>query len=407
MSAASACCSSGASGSGKSTLLNLVCGVIAPTAGRVEVLGTDLGGLAGAARDRFRAAHFGILFQMFNLLPYLSAVDNVLLPLGFAPERRRRAGPGDGEARRLLARLGVAEVADEPAASLSVGQQQRVAAARAMIGAPPIVVADEPTSALDTDTQDAFLALLFAELDRTGASLLMVSHDRGLQGRFDRVVRLAEIARAGRPGMMLLRLAWRSLANRRMTALLTVLAVAASVALLLGVEKVRSGARDSFADTISGTDLIVGARAGDVQLLLYAVFRIGNATANVTWESYQDIAARPEVAWIVPISLGDSHKGFRVLGTNNGYFDALPPPARAAARRSRPAGRSRTCSTRWSGADVAERLGYRIGDPIVVSHGIGDVSFADHADKPFQDRGHPRQDRHAGRPHGPHLARGP
>lgn len=190
----------GASGSGKSTLLNLICGVIAPTSGRVEVLGNDLGGLGGAARDRFRAAHFGILFQMFNLLPYLSAVDNVILPLGFAPERRQRAGPGDGEARRLLARLGVAEVADEPAASLSVGQQQRVAAARGMIGTPPIVVADEPTSALDTDTQDAFLALLFAELDRTGASLLMVSHDPSLRRRFDRVVRLDEIARTGRPG---------------------------------------------------------------------------------------------------------------------------------------------------------------------------------------------------------------
>ena len=189
----------GASGSGKSTLLNLVCGVIAPTFGRVGA-GHRSGRPHRAARDRFRAEQFGILFQMFNLLPYLSAVDNVLLPLGFAPERRRRAGPGDGEARRLLARLGVAEVADEPAASLSVGQQQRVAAARAMIGAPPIVVADEPTSALDTDTQDAFLALLFAELDRTEASLLMVSHDRGLQGRFDRVVRLAEIAHTGRPG---------------------------------------------------------------------------------------------------------------------------------------------------------------------------------------------------------------
>ena len=189
----------GASGSGKSTLLNLICGVLAPEAGRVAVLGTDFGSLAGAARDRFRAAHFGILFQMFNLLPYLTAVDNVLLPLGFAPERRRRAGAGDEEARRLLTRLGVGELAREPAASLSVGQQQRVAAARAMIGAPPIVVADEPTSALDTDTQDAFLALLFAELDRTRASLLMVSHDRGLAGRFDRVVRLADIARAGRP----------------------------------------------------------------------------------------------------------------------------------------------------------------------------------------------------------------
>ncbi len=120
---------------------------------------------------------------------------------------------------------------------------------------------------------------------------------------------------------MIRRLVWRSLVNRRVTALLTLLTVAASVALLLGVEKVRTGARESFADTIADTDLIVGARAGDVQLLLYAVFRIGNATANVTWDSYQEIAARPEVAWIVPISLGDSHKGFRVLGTDNGYFE--------------------------------------------------------------------------------------
>ena len=188
----------GPSGSGKSTLLNLLCGVVQPNAGTVEALGTDLGGLAGAARDRFRAAHFGILFQMFNLLPYLSAVDNVLLPLGFAPERRRRGGSGDAEARRLLARLGTADVADEPAARLSVGQQQRVAAARAMIGAPEIVIADEPTSALDADSQDSFLALLFADLERTGASLLMVSHDPSLRRRFDRVVPLGEIARAWR-----------------------------------------------------------------------------------------------------------------------------------------------------------------------------------------------------------------
>ena len=185
---------------------------------------------------------------------------------------------------------------------------------------------------------------------------------------------------------MLWRLAWRSLANRRMTALLTVLAVAASVALLLGVEKVRSGARDSFADTISGTDLIVGARAGDVQLLLYAVFRIGNATANLTWKSYQDIAARPEVAWIVPISLGDSHKGFRVLGTNNDYFTHYRyrrgQPLRFAA-----GGPFQDLFDTVVGADVAERLGYKIGDPIVVSHGIGDVSFADHADKPFRIAG--------------------
>lgn len=188
----------GASGSGKSTLLSLICGVVSAQAGRVEVLGHDLAGMTGAARDRLRAAHFGIVFQMFNLLPYLSAVDNVLLPLSFAPGRRQRASPADVTARAILARLGVAEIADEAAGNLSVGQQQRVAAARALIGSPEIVVADEPTSALDRDSQDAFLDLLFDEVGRAGAALLMVSHDRGLRSRFDRVVPLAEIAATSR-----------------------------------------------------------------------------------------------------------------------------------------------------------------------------------------------------------------
>src|SRR5262245_21816991 len=121
--------------------------------------------------------------------------------------------------------------------------------------------------------------------------------------------------------MLIPRLAARSLANRKVTAILTVLAIAASTFLLLGVEKIRSGARESFVGTISGTDLIVGARTGDVQLLLYSVFHIGNATNNVTWKSYQDIAKRPEVDWIVPIALGDSHRGFRVVGTSTGFID--------------------------------------------------------------------------------------
>ena len=120
--------------------------------------------------------------------------------------------------------------------------------------------------------------------------------------------------------MIVLRLALQSLMNRWVTALLTVLAIAFSIALLLGVEKVRTGARQSFADTISGTDLIVGARSGSLNLLLYSVFRIGNATNNITWASYKDLAGRPEIAWIVPLSLGDSHRGFRVLGTTPDYF---------------------------------------------------------------------------------------
>ncbi len=160
------------------------------------MLGTDLGTLSGAARDRFRAAHIGVLFQMFNLLPYLSVVDNVLLPLRFSSERRERLG-GDAkaEAWRLLGALGLPSgLAGSRADRLSVGQQQRVAAARALIGAPEIVVADEPTSALDRDRQTAFLDLLFAQAARHRTSLLVVSHDRGLGPLFDRAVELHEIA---------------------------------------------------------------------------------------------------------------------------------------------------------------------------------------------------------------------
>jgi putative ABC transport system ATP-binding protein len=191
----------GPSGSGKSTLLSLICGVVVPAGGRVRIVDTDLAALGGAARDAFRAAHLGIIFQMFNLVPYLSVLDNVLLPMNFAPARRARAlangGTVEDEARRLLDHLGLdaAQVASQPAATLSVGQQQRAAAARALIGTPEIVVADEPTSALDRDRQADFLSLLFGEVARVGATLVMVSHDPSLAAQFDTVVPIGEIAR--------------------------------------------------------------------------------------------------------------------------------------------------------------------------------------------------------------------
>jgi putative ABC transport system ATP-binding protein len=193
----------GPSGAGKSTFLSLLCGIVTPTAGRLEVLGTDMSKLSSSARDRFRAEHFGIIFQMFNLLPYGSVLDNVLLPLSFAPKRRgraSRAGSAEGEAVRLLASLGLdpKDVEGLSTANLSVGQQQRVAAARALIGAPELIVADEPTSALDRNRQQAFLDLLFADVAAAGASLIMVSHEEELGKRFDRVVRLDEIATAER-----------------------------------------------------------------------------------------------------------------------------------------------------------------------------------------------------------------
>ncbi|MEQ9639854.1 MAG: ATP-binding cassette domain-containing protein [Alphaproteobacteria bacterium] len=186
----------GPSGGGKSTLLSLICGTARADAGTVEVMGEGLNGLSGAARDRFRAERIGVIFQMFNLLPYLSLLDNVLLPLGFAPKRRARAGDAADEAARLLDRLGLeGELLRQPAATLSVGQQQRAAAARALIGGPELVVADEPTSALDSDRRDDFLRLLFEEVERAEATLLMVSHDPGLGERFDRVARLDEVVR--------------------------------------------------------------------------------------------------------------------------------------------------------------------------------------------------------------------
>ena len=191
----------GASGSGKSTLLGLIAGIVAPDAGRIGILGTDIARLGAAARDRFRAEHIGVIFQMFNLLPYGSVLDNVLLPLAFAPERAARVaarGGGDGEATRLLQRLGLdkADIAQRTAARLSVGQQQRVAVARALIGTPELVIADEPTSALDADRRDAFLALTFGEIEAAGSALLMVSHDAAIAVRFDRVVQLADLIAA-------------------------------------------------------------------------------------------------------------------------------------------------------------------------------------------------------------------
>jgi putative ABC transport system ATP-binding protein len=184
----------GASGSGKSTLLSLVCGIVAAQQGSVKVGGTDFAALKAGARDRFRAERIGVIFQQFNLLPYARVADNILLPLRFAPERRRRAGGGTTEAARLCDALGLpGNVLGTTAAKLSVGQQQRVAVARALIGSPPLIVADEPTSALDAATQDNFLGLLFDQAAEAGSSLLMVSHDERLGARFDRIVQMSEI----------------------------------------------------------------------------------------------------------------------------------------------------------------------------------------------------------------------
>lgn len=193
----------GPSGGGKSTFLSLLAGILKPQTGSVEILGTNITTLSGPARDRFRSEHFGIIFQMFNLLPYGSVIDNVLLPLHFSKARKEQAGassPLVSEARRLLERLGLERslIDGHSAANLSVGQQQRVAAARALIGTPELIIADEPTSALDRARQGDFLDLLFAQVEAAGSTLIMVTHDESLGSHFSRVVHLGEVARATR-----------------------------------------------------------------------------------------------------------------------------------------------------------------------------------------------------------------
>ncbi len=195
----------GPSGGGKSTFLSLLAGIITPQQGVIDVLGTDIARMRGAARDRFRAEHMGIIFQMFNLLPYGSVIDNAVLPLSFSAARRKRAeaeGGANAAAARLLESLGIERtlIDGASAADLSVGQQQRVAAARALIGSPELIIADEPTSSLDRNRQQAFLDLLFADLTAANATLIMVSHDESLSGRFTRVANLTDIARASRGG---------------------------------------------------------------------------------------------------------------------------------------------------------------------------------------------------------------
>ena len=189
----------GPSGCGKSTLLSLVAGVVVPQRGTVMVNGCQLNGLHGAARDRFRADNIGFIYQMFNLIPYLSVVENVTLPCRFSSRRRDRSSARSSgyknEVLRLLKYLGMDEatVIDKPVTELSVGQQQRVAAARALIGTPDIVIADEPTSSLDADRREAFIQLLFNECDRKDTTIVFVSHDTGLENLFDRTIRLSDI----------------------------------------------------------------------------------------------------------------------------------------------------------------------------------------------------------------------
>lgn len=185
--------------------------------------------------------------------------------------------------------------------------------------------------------------------------------------------------------MTIPKLALASLLNRRWTAALTVFSIAVSVMLVLGVERLRQDARESFADTISGTDLIVGARSGAAQLLLYSVFRIGNATSNIRWKSYRDFAADRRVAWSVPLSLGDSHRGFRVLGTTSAYFEHY----RVAGGRPLQLTDGRVFDDPFDvvlGAEAARALGYRLDQALIVEHGLGG-GVNRHADKPFRVSG--------------------
>jgi putative ABC transport system ATP-binding protein len=188
----------GPSGSGKTTLLGLLAGVLAPSGGELRVLGSDIGSMSAGARDAFRAEHVGYVFQMFNLIPYLSVRDNITLGCRLSAARRARLATTslDAAAGAIAAELEIESLLGERVTELSVGQQQRVAAARALLGAPELIVADEPTSALDTDRREAFLKLLFASCERAGATLVFVSHDLTLRPLFSRALDLTTLNQA-------------------------------------------------------------------------------------------------------------------------------------------------------------------------------------------------------------------
>lgn len=189
----------GPSGSGKSTLLGLLGGVLQPSGGEIHLLGKAINEISAGERDRFRGEQIGFIFQMFNLIPYLDVVENVMLPGRFSKLREQRIiGEPVAEAKRLLAAVGLNDPAllSRPVTELSIGQQQRVAAARALYGKPGLIIADEPTSSLDQDARENFLTLLMDECRAQGASLLFVSHDTQLGARFDRVIALKDINRA-------------------------------------------------------------------------------------------------------------------------------------------------------------------------------------------------------------------
>lgn len=195
----------GPSGSGKSTLLGLLGGILEPRHGSIRIDGFQLCAVKRPLRDRFRAEHIGFIFQMFNLIPYLSVLDNVTLPARFSEQRRRRATETSGaltaEAQRLLAAVGLdpGVYARREATQLSQGQQQRVAAARALFGRPQVIIADEPTSSLDADARERFISLLLSECRASQATLIFVSHDASLRSQFDRQIALADINSAAQP----------------------------------------------------------------------------------------------------------------------------------------------------------------------------------------------------------------
>ncbi len=188
----------GPSGSGKTTLLSLLTGINQPNSGSVKVLGQPLERLSDSQRDQFRADHLGVIFQQFNLLPYLSLLENVQLPCGFSARKKANAGNIETTVRQLLVQLNINDsLLSQPVSKLSVGQQQRTAVARALIGNPEIVIADEPTSALDSDNRDRFLGMLFRETEAQGSTLIFVSHDQQIAQQFRHVIDLTQINRVG------------------------------------------------------------------------------------------------------------------------------------------------------------------------------------------------------------------
>ncbi len=387
----------GISGSGKTTLLNVIAGLLQPTAGTVRVAGQSLYDLDEAKRDVFRSQHIGYVLQTHHLLPMLTALENVLLPMILVGTHSEQAQTQ--RARQLLEQVGLAEFADHRPNQLSTGQRQRVAIARALANNPTLLLADEPTASLDASNKRTVIELLKVACQQNNAALIVSSHDPTLTDQFGRVVNLESgvlhedkvdigspsereptsqaqrLANNLSPSRILydLLLAWRSMRNQPVQSFITTLVVGLAIALFVSVTVLNDGVREGIIEASDpfGT-LVIGAKGSAQQLVLNTILLQGLPVGNIPIEIYERLQADERVSLAVPIAMGDNVGGARIIGTSVDFFTLRPtnnePPTFQIAQ-----GRLFDVDSAFEavlGSTTAAALGLGIGDKFVPAHGV-------------------------------------